>query len=154
VELNGEDLSCYSNKTEPVSLRKCPYDHWLTNKAYLSDITVIDISRSFTHKMAAKINWHRYGTKLRHYHSIYNSAALMLCLAANCNYARKANVRPEPKKNARETVRPFLRGLPVYPTHTDTDRPRNVRHSLELPMVSWRDCVTNATRRIYSRTVM
>ena len=27
VELNGEDLSCYSNKTESVSLRKCPYDH-------------------------------------------------------------------------------------------------------------------------------
>ena len=59
---------------------------------------MIDISRSFTHKMAAKINWHRYGTKLRHCHSIYNSAALMLCLAVNCNYARKANVRPEPKK--------------------------------------------------------
>jgi len=27
VELNGEDLSCHSRKTESVSLRKCPYDH-------------------------------------------------------------------------------------------------------------------------------
>ena len=67
VKINGEDLSCYSNKIGPVSLRKCPYDHWLTNKAYLSAIRVTNISRqSFTHKMAAKINWHRYGTKLRH----------------------------------------------------------------------------------------
>jgi len=40
----------------------------LTNKAYLSAITVTNISESFTYKMAAKINWHRYGTKLRHYH--------------------------------------------------------------------------------------
>ena len=47
VQLNGEDLSCYSNKIEPVSLRKCPYDHWLTNKAYLSAITVTNIYRSF-----------------------------------------------------------------------------------------------------------
>jgi len=33
-----------------------------TNKAYLSDITVTNISQSFTYKMAAKINWRRYGT--------------------------------------------------------------------------------------------
>jgi len=25
----------------------------------------------FTYKMAAKINWHRYGTQLRHRHPIY-----------------------------------------------------------------------------------
>jgi len=47
VELNGEDLSCYSNKTESVSLRKCPPHHRLTNKAYLSAITAANISRSF-----------------------------------------------------------------------------------------------------------
>jgi len=34
----------------------------VTNKAYLSAITVTTISKSFTYKMAAKINWHRYGT--------------------------------------------------------------------------------------------
>ena len=31
-----------------------------------------DISRSFTYKMAAKTNWHRYGTKLRHCHPMYS----------------------------------------------------------------------------------
>jgi len=40
------------------------------NKAYLSAITVTNISLSFTYKMAAKINWQRYGTKLRHCHVI------------------------------------------------------------------------------------
>jgi len=40
-------------------------------KAYLSAITVTNISWSFTYKMAAKINWHRYGTKLRHSHPMY-----------------------------------------------------------------------------------
>jgi len=30
VQLNGEDLSCCSNKTESVSLRRCPPDRWLT----------------------------------------------------------------------------------------------------------------------------
>ena len=45
--LNGEGLLCYSNKIEPVSWRKCPDDHWLTNKAYLSAITVTNISQEF-----------------------------------------------------------------------------------------------------------
>jgi len=54
VELRGADLVCYSNKTESVGLRKCPYDHQLTKKAFLSDITVTDISRSFTDKMGRK----------------------------------------------------------------------------------------------------
>ena len=34
VELNGEDLSCYSNTIESVTLRKCPYDHWLQTKRF------------------------------------------------------------------------------------------------------------------------
>jgi len=34
----------------------------LTTKCNLSAITVTNISQSFTYKMAAKINWHRYGT--------------------------------------------------------------------------------------------
>ena len=84
VELNGKDLSCYSNKIESVSLRKCPYNQWLSNKAlsdsfwilskaYLSTrpITVTNISKSFTHKMVAIINWYRYGTKLRLCHHMY-----------------------------------------------------------------------------------
>ena len=45
--VNGEDLSCYLNKIESVGLRKCPYDHWLTKKVYLSALTVTNISQSF-----------------------------------------------------------------------------------------------------------
>ena len=45
----------------------------LTNKEYLSDTTAINISQSFTYKMAAKTSWHRYGTKLRHCHLMYTN---------------------------------------------------------------------------------
>ena len=62
----GEDLVCYSNQIESVGLRSLTY-----NKAYLSDITVTNISQSFTRKTAAKTSWHRYGTKLRHCHPMY-----------------------------------------------------------------------------------
>jgi len=55
----GEDLSCYLNKNHSVGLQKCLYDHHLANKAYFSDITIANISHSFTHKMAAKNSWHR-----------------------------------------------------------------------------------------------
>jgi len=76
VELKGEHFGVSSHKIESVSLRKCPYDHWLTNKAYLSAITVglTRIFRSFTYKMAVKTGWHRYGTKLRHCHRMYSGA--------------------------------------------------------------------------------
>jgi len=37
----------------------------------MGSVTVTDISQSFTRKMAAKINWHRYGTKLRHCRPMY-----------------------------------------------------------------------------------
>jgi len=50
----GEDLLRYSNKIESTDLRQYPYDHYLTNKAYLSDITVRNIYESFTHKMAGE----------------------------------------------------------------------------------------------------
>jgi len=45
--LRGEDSSCYWNKIESVSLRKCPHDHRLTNRVYLCAITVASISQSF-----------------------------------------------------------------------------------------------------------
>ena len=74
VELKGDDLWSCSHKIESVNLRKCPYDHWLTNKVYLSASTVTSIFRSFTYKTAAKTGWHRYGTKLRHCHPMHISA--------------------------------------------------------------------------------
>jgi len=39
MELMGEDLLRYSNKIVSTDLRQYPYDHYLTNKAYLSDIS-------------------------------------------------------------------------------------------------------------------
>ena len=45
----------------------------LADKACFSDIRVINISKSFTHKMAAEASWHRYGMKLRHWHPMYST---------------------------------------------------------------------------------
>ena len=59
----------------------------IDNKSYLSTITVTDISQSFTYKMAAKTNWNK-GTKLRHYHSMYNLTQFRL------NFWRLANFDP------------------------------------------------------------
>ena len=59
MELRSEDLSCYLNNIRSVGLWKRLYDHWFANKAYFSDIAVNNISKSFTHKMAAKASWHR-----------------------------------------------------------------------------------------------
>ena len=36
--------------------------------------------RAFTYKMAAKIDWHRSGTKLRHSHPIYNEPMMMMTM--------------------------------------------------------------------------
>jgi len=71
-ELRGEKLCCHLNTLQSVCFRECSYDHWLANKAYLSDITVVNIYDSFTSKMAAKISWHRYESKLRHCHHMYS----------------------------------------------------------------------------------
>ena len=38
----------------------------ISTKRILSEMRVTIISESFTHKMAAKTSWRRYGTKLRH----------------------------------------------------------------------------------------
>jgi len=48
----------------------------LPTKLILSDSRVTNISKSFTHKMAAKTSWHRYGTKLRHCHFIYTQTSI------------------------------------------------------------------------------
>ena len=38
-----------------------------------SAIKATNISKRFTYKMAAKLNWRRYGTKLRHCHPLYTN---------------------------------------------------------------------------------
>ena len=61
---------------------------WLSSKNVDVLSTVTNISQSFTCKMAAKINWHRYGTKLRHCHSlrIYRALAQRRTVKAKFHY--------------------------------------------------------------------
>ena len=59
-----------------------PIRSLITTKAFsefLSAIAVTNIYKSFTYKMAAKMNWHRYRTKLRHCHHMYNISAAEHC---------------------------------------------------------------------------
>ena len=56
--MRGNGRRFYSHKIESLGLLKCPYDHKLTNKAYLSAVTVTSIFQSFTYKMGAKTSWH------------------------------------------------------------------------------------------------
>jgi len=55
-------------------------------KAHLSDNRVTNISKGFTHKMAVKISWHRYGTKLRDGHPMYNE--VLRFSKPSCRYKR------------------------------------------------------------------
>jgi len=52
--LVGEDLTRYSNKTESVGLRKCPYYRYLIliQKVTSTDVRITNISQSLPHKMA------------------------------------------------------------------------------------------------------
>jgi len=59
-------------------------------------ITVTNISQIFTYKMAAKINWHRYRTKLRHCHSMHTRLlawvhAVFVVLAVDNNNSNNNN---------------------------------------------------------------
>jgi len=90
--------------SEPVSLRKCPYDHWLTKKAYLSAVTVTN-PRVFTNKMAAKINWHRDETKLRHCRAIYTHRRHSLHLVDYMTNIKVALTGPlKRKENLQQSV--------------------------------------------------
>jgi len=51
VSLNGEDLSRYSNKSESVGLRKCPYYRYLIEKVTSTDVRTTYIAQSLPHKL-------------------------------------------------------------------------------------------------------
>jgi len=51
----------------------------------------------FTYKMAAKINWHRYGTKLRHCHLMY--MLRKITLSHWCKLLRRHDQKPTVKDN-------------------------------------------------------
>jgi len=52
VKLSGEDLSHYSNKTELVGLRKCPYYHYLTKKVMSQHQTIAELAPHHGRKTA------------------------------------------------------------------------------------------------------
>ena len=68
VSHHGASCICHSGEEN--------FPHFLsvyhTHKSETHSITVRNIYESFTHKMAAKASWHRYGTKLRHCHPMYS----------------------------------------------------------------------------------
>ena len=53
-------------------------------KRVLSDSRVTNISKSFTHKMAVKTSWRRYGTKVRHCHPKYSRVAILSAEISRC----------------------------------------------------------------------
>jgi len=68
VELNGEELSVIR-----IKLNQLVYDNvHMTTDLPTKRIQTLSQWQTFlgvfTHKMAAKIKWHRYETKLRHCH--------------------------------------------------------------------------------------
>ena len=62
-------------------------------KACLSTITVTNIYQSFTYKMAAKINWNRYETKLRHCHRVYTQRGIYTAILSYANVAARQHGR-------------------------------------------------------------
>ena len=132
--------ACYSDKTESVSLSKCPCDHRLNNKAYLSAITVTNISRVFTWKMAAKVDWHKYkGRWKRKYWK---------------TQVRKRQVRNSTfhKDGQEAQLSPSDRAMRLVSSNHDnyhaTVQKLLIRQVLTNPMVwswrlSWRQCVIN-----------
>jgi len=68
-------------KLNHFGLRKCLHGQELTNKEYLSNITVKTICQRFTYKTTAENGWHRHETKLRHCHAMYRvSDGFLRCL--------------------------------------------------------------------------
>jgi len=79
VELRSEDLWCYFNKIQFRWFYKKSLSVWslaCQQCVYFSDITVANISESFTHKMAAKASWHR------------NYVTVTLCIASATGSSR------------------------------------------------------------------
>jgi len=62
--------SCRPTSTEPVK-ENVPMVINLQTTCIWVDISVTNVSKSFTDKMAAKTGWHRYGMNLCHCHPIY-----------------------------------------------------------------------------------
>ena len=80
VQVNGENLSRYSNKIESVGLRKCSYYRYLIEKVTSTDVKTTNILQSLPHKMAETADMN----KLRHCHPMYTLKTLRTqCVASS-----------------------------------------------------------------------
>jgi len=88
VKLSGEDFSRYSDKIEPVPLRRCSYYHYFTySNKYFSQHAPVSWRGN---------SWHRYGTKkLRHCHPAYCNLAALKSVK-NRTSDRRGEMAPRP----------------------------------------------------------
>ena len=69
------DIKCWVSGRRFIALFKWSWIKWsmiMSLWSLTDQQSAFNIYESFTHKMAAKTSWHRYGTKLRHCHSMYS----------------------------------------------------------------------------------
>ena len=102
---------------------------WSTDKACLSDGRETNISGSFIYKMAAKTSWHRYRTKLRHCHPVYNDERTNKKLS----YRRGTARRVVPVETVRNVAKMFVQLLLTFTTISSTlytKKPRRINRIL------------------------
>jgi len=73
---------------------------------------VTNISKSYTYKTAAKINWHRYGTKLRHCHPMYSPRTVATTSAVPATKPEAAAVG-DPQDGRWKIMLTFIYSMPV-----------------------------------------
>jgi len=95
-------IALFGYKLNQFDLRKYPHSHRLTNQAYTSDITVTEISRHFTYKMAAKhgghrMTWERTVTACIYAlsSSVRPSVCLFVCLSLTRRYCIEMSVNSD-----------------------------------------------------------
>ena len=98
---------CQLNKIKSLCLTKCLYDHELTNKAYLGDITAANIYKSFTHKMAAKTSWHRYGYEITSLSPYITLQITVTGCTHDCNFLHGENNKIYAKQERRLSQRNY-----------------------------------------------
>jgi len=98
---------------------------------------VTNISKSFTDKMAAKINWYRYRTKLRHCHPVYILFEKYIYILA-LEMARPGN------QHCANCVGTLL--LPMHAMRPKTQQPRRHDVTVLSPIIEIRHASKRAER--------
>jgi len=129
-------MHCCSDKNESVSLRKCPRDRWLTNRAYLSAIPATNISQSFYLQDGGKDQLAQYSTKLRHCNPMYCPECEWHATYVNCSKLR--------------TLHALIVKLSLYSTFYSNVYPTD--STVMLLLLGWRWCRCQAGLIIITST--